>query len=151
MIILAIVSVIIAGAISTGCDSAQQNILDAEQKVREANENLATKRQQARDEAHKVKMAAEWEQYKAECELVIDSNERQIEELEIAVANNKKGYTAAQIARINSLKTENEQIKLRIQEYETDPSSWELFKTELKHDMDKLAEAFKDLTVNNTN
>lgn len=153
MLILAIVCVTIAGAVSTGCDSDRQKVLDAEQKVRDANKSLATIQGEARDVAHRERMQKEWEQYKKECELVIASNDKQIAELEDAVLKNKRGYNKAYIERVNDLKAENELIRARIEEYETDAdiSKWEAFKTEINHDMKNLTEAFKDLAINNTN
>lgn len=142
--VIVLMSVLIAGSIVSGCDSANQKVLNAEQKVKDANKDLAT----AKKEAEEEKMQKEWEQYKSDCMATIATNDNQIAELEKAISQNEKGYNKAYITRVNDLKAENNLIRSRIGEFDEkrDPSTWEVFKTELNRDMNNLKEAFKDLS-----
>ena len=148
MLILAIISVMIAGVLSTGCNSDQQKMLEAKQKVEDANRELEIAEQKLAEE----KMEKEWAEYKSECMLQIAINDSQIEGLEKAISLNKKGYNKDYIDKVNKLKAENNQIRSRIGVYEEnkDISTWEIFKEEINRDMKSIVETFKNLTASNT-
>ena len=152
-LILVVICIILTGTLITGCDSDRKQVMNAEQKVKEAKNDLAAILQEQRDEAHKLQMKKEWEAYKKECEIVILSNDNQIAELENNIITDEKVNNDDYIARIEELKIENELLKQSIRNYaiESDVSAWEAFKIEVNNDMKSLAEAFKDLSINNTN
>lgn len=149
MLIPALLSIVIFGAISIGCESKSEKILDANEKLRDANKNLATVRRESREEAHKLKMEKEWQQYKSECELTIAENDIKIAELEKAILENRKGYNTEYITKVNELKGENNFLRERIRDYEitSNMSAWEDFKYEVSRDMKNVSDAFKNLTL----
>ena len=152
-LILAIICAIIVGTVTTGCDSDRRKILNEEKKEKEAEKELATIRKDLRDEAHKLQIQMELNRYKADCELVILSNQMQIANLENDIIKNNEANNDAHYARINELKIENELLIKRIKDYEivSYVSMWEEFKTEINRDMKAIADAFKDLTINSAN
>jgi hypothetical protein len=149
MLIPALLSIIIVGAVSMGCESSSEKIQDANEKLRDANKNLATLKRESREEAHRLKMEKEWQQYKSECEMTIAENDVKIAELEKAILENKKGYNTEYITKVNELKGENNMLRERIRDYEinSNMSAWEDFKYEVGKDMQDISDAFKNLTI----
>ena len=92
---------------------------------------------------------AEWQTYKKEAGMTIESNETQINDLTIAMDKPGNTFDAAYRSSINVLKEKNESLKSKIMNYESNKGDWASFKREFDSDMSELGKALKDLTVDN--
>lgn len=143
-------AVFVAGSILSGCSSpekkvenAEQNVLEAKEDAKEANQELAAKEQAA--------ALSDFEKFKLEANEQINSNERRITELRIEMKTEGKEARAADEKRIDALETRNHDLKIKLDNYNDDgKSDWQKFKAEFNHDMDAIGAAFKDITVKNT-
>ncbi len=134
-------STLIASAILTGCSTPSQKVENAQNDVTAANKDL--------DQANKEYLA-DIEKYRKETADKIAANDRSIAEFKARIENKKRDAQADYKKRIAGLEQKNSDMKKKMDDYKAEgKDKWEKFKTELKHDMDELGEAFKDLTVKN--
>ena len=143
------IALIFAAASFTSCQSSTQKTDAADAKVQEEKKELQT----AKDEAAIAQKAANAEAlkaFKAEIDVKIENNEKQIAELKAKAKSSKKKMDAAYVESIDALEQKNTALKNKLNTYENNAQSdWESFKREFSHDMDQLGAALKDLTVNN--
>ena len=133
---------LMAGAMSTSCNSSSQKVDDAQNSVKEARQDL--------DAANKEYLA-EIENFRVEMAARIDANDKRIAELKANLVHEKKEARADYKKRIDALEQKNRDLKKEMDEYKaTGRENWEIFKTEFNHDMDQLGQAFKDIGVRNT-
>lgn len=137
------------GTILTGCQSSEQKEDAAEQKVEDAKEDLKDVQQDANTEAQKVATAEEWKAFRSDTEVKIQNNQKRIDDLRVQL--NKPGKTLDPLyaKRIETLENENNELRMRMDNYEKSQSDWEKFKMEFNHDMDELGRSLKDFTVDN--
>ena len=147
----AVASTLIAGIIFTGCQSASQKEEAAKEAVQEAKEELKDVRDDANKEAQKLASAEEWIAFKTESDEKIRNNEIRIAELKVKLKKPGKILDGLYEKRIETLEQRNNDLKIKIENYEKNQSDWESFKREFNHDMDELGQAFKDITVDNKN
>ncbi|MBL3657168.1 MULTISPECIES: sll1863 family stress response protein [Fulvivirga] len=93
----------------------------------------------------------EIEQYKAEMSSKIDENERVISAYKDSVDTGPRFNKMEYKVEINHLETKNNELKDRLNDYETDGESddWQTFKSEFNHDMDEMGTSFKNLFERN--
>lgn len=150
-ITLAVVAIIIAGSVFTGCKSSAEKELDAQTELQDAQDKL----DQAQTDANAAELRAateeEWVAFKSDAELRIRDNEIRIAELTVQM--NKPGalFDAIYKKRILTLEQQNRDLRVRINAYDRNSTDWETFKREFNHDMDEIGNALKDLTVDNKN
>lgn len=140
-IFLIVFAAIIAGNIFSSCESREKKLQKAEDKVQDAKVEL---------KAAQLELSPEYPTFKTDAEIIIAGNEKTIAELKIKI--NKPGQKVIdelRKKRIIELEEKNANLKIRLYAYEKDRSDWETFKREFKHDMDGIAEAFKDLGKDN--
>jgi len=90
------------------------------------------------------------QQFKNESEAIISANEKNIAELKIKIAKEKKENKASYEKKLAELEQKNSDLRKKLNEYKAEgEDDWNIFKAEFSHDMDELGKAFKDLTVNN--
>ncbi len=137
------------GTILTGCQSSAQKEDAAEQKVEDAKEDLKDVQQDANTEAQKVATAEEWKAFRSETEIKIQNNQKRIDDLRVQL--NKPGKTLDPLyaKRIETLENENNELRMRMDNYEKSQTDWEKFKMEFNHDLDELGRSLKDFTVDN--
>ena len=140
---------LIATAIFTGCSSNSEKEAEAREEVQEAKEELQEVKQEANEDAAKAANAEEWQAFKADAELKIQENNARIAELREKMKKSGKTMDAMYEKRIENLQQKNNELKMKLDNYEKNQSDWEAFKAEFNHDMDELGKAFKDLTVDN--
>lgn len=127
--------------ILTGCDSSSEKVENAQDDV--------TKATIALDEANKEYLA-DIEKYRVETAEKILANEKNIMELNLLIANEKKEARADYKKKMDELEQKNTTLKNKMLEYkESGKENWEKFKMEFNHDMEELGTAFKALTVKN--
>jgi chromosome segregation ATPase len=128
-------------------ENAQTWVVDeVQEKVADAKSSLTEAQKKANTEAEN---AAAWEAYKAEWEVKVHDNDQRITELKAEMKKARKSIQVLYKENIVLLEKRNAALKARIVEYDKNRSNWESFKTEFDHDMDELATALKDFTVNN--
>jgi predicted RNase H-like nuclease (RuvC/YqgF family) len=132
------VTIFIAGAILTGCQSSAKKVENARDKVIEANQELS---QALKDSI---------QQFKTESELKISANEKSIAEFKAKIKNEKKENKAAYEKKLAELEQKNSDLKKKLEEFKDDSkANWKTFKTEFSNDMNELGQALKDFTVKN--
>lgn len=136
-------TVLIATTIFAGCRPATPKEEASQARVTEAKEELK--------DAKKAATAEEWQAFKDESEIKIKNNETRIAELKAKIKKSGKKLDAAYQEKVDAMEQQNIAMKARINTFEKNgKNDWESFKREFNHDMDELAEAMKDLTINNS-
>lgn len=148
-ITLAAASMLIAGAVFTGCKSPAQKEEAAQAEVQDAQQNLDEAQTDANAESQKVATAEEWSLFKSDAELKIQSNEDRIAILTVKMNRPGEILDPLYKKKIQTLEQQNRDLKDRMIVYEKNQSDWSTFKREFNHDMDELGNAIKDLTVDN--
>ncbi len=136
------IAALAAGSIVTSCATKTDKVEDAQENVTEANQDL-TKAQ--------VELNAEYPVFKKDAEVQIAENDKRIAELRVQL--NKPGKAPLdemRKKRIDALNEKNSELRNRLYGYEKEPTDWEMFKQEFKHDMKGIGEAFKELGKKNT-
>lgn len=116
------------------------------QKVENAKTDLKDARQE------KLDSVADFESFKKESEERILKNEVAIDAFKAKMVSSKKHIKENDQKMIDELQQRNINMRKRIAEYkENGKDEWSAFKVEFSHDMDELANAVKNITVQNTN
>ncbi|MBK7027833.1 MAG: hypothetical protein IPH45_00835 [Bacteroidales bacterium] len=105
----------------------------------------------AGNDVQNVATAEEWSIFKKEAEIRIKENEIRIIELRAIKDKPGKVFDEIYLNKIEKLEQQNIDLQARIDIYEKNQSNWAAFKREFDHDMDELAKALKDVTVDNKN
>jgi len=147
--ILAVTIAFMAGTIFTSCKSSIQKQEAARAKVQDAKEDLNTAQKEANAAAQVVATAEEWEAFRNNAEIKIRENEIRIAELNVKMKKPGEIFDAIYEKKITTLEQQNKDMRARLLAYEKNQSNWESFKREFNHDMEAIAQAFKDLSVDN--
>jgi hypothetical protein len=140
-ILLQIASILIFGAILTGCYSSAEKVENAQNNVAAANDDLNKANQE---------YLADVENYKIEATAKIEANNKSIAEFKERMKNKKQDAKDDYKKRIAVLEQRNSDLKFRIDNYKAEgKDKWEQFKEEFSRDMENLGQAFKDITVKN--
>lgn len=131
------VSAFVLVASFTGCKDASEKVADADTDVTTANAELAEA-----DSAYEADMAA-FRQKTAERIAEIDQS---LKDFEARMALERKEIDAEYRAKINDLNRKNTEAKRKMDDYKAeDKVKWQVFKSQLEHDMDVLGETLRDL------
>jgi len=147
--ILAVTLTIMAGTIFTGCQSSTQKQNAANDKVRDARQDLNAAQKDANAAAQVVATTEEWEAFRNESEVRIKDNEIRINELTVKMKKPGEIFDALYEKKITNLEQQNKDMRARLDAYDKNQSNWESFKREFNHDMDAIGQALKDLTTDN--
>ena len=140
-ILILAISALITGAFLTSCNSPSKRVENAEDKVKEANQDL----NKANEE-----YLADIESYRKEAADKIAANNRSIAEFNARIESEKKDAKADYKKRIAALEQKNSDMKKKMDDYKAEgKDKWKAFKIEFSHDLDEIGKAFKDLTVKN--
>ncbi|PJB11705.1 MAG: hypothetical protein CO119_10460 [Flavobacteriales bacterium CG_4_9_14_3_um_filter_40_17] len=140
-----IVLLFIAVAFFASCkeNTPAEKVLNAEDKVVQANKDL--------DEAN-AQYLIDIQNYRVQTSAEITANEQSIAAFKLRIINQKAEAKADYEKKITELEQKNTDMRRKMDEYQASgKDNWENFKTEFSHDMSALGQAFKDLTVNNSN
>jgi hypothetical protein len=143
------VTTIMAGTIFISCQSSVQKQEAARAKVQDAKQELNAAQKEANAAAQVVATAEEWEAFRNESELKIKANEVRIAELNVKMKKPGEIFDAIYEKKITNLELQNKEMRARLVAYEKNQTNWESFKREFNHDMEAIAQAFKDLSVDN--
>ena len=143
------ITAFMGGVSMVGCKSNTDEKENAIENVDEANQDLKeVEADQAADQITKAN-DSEWQMYKAESNKTIIANETRITELRNAMDKPGSSFDKSYSKSIDALEEKNTSLKNRIDDYENNQTDWESFKREFNSDAEGVANAFKDLTVNN--
>jgi len=143
------IAVGIAGATFTSCQSSASKVENAEDKLRDANNN-AIEAKMNLDET-KQDSISEYQKFKKESDAKIEANEKSIAEFKARIATEKMENKAKYEESLLKLEQKNSDMKKKLSDYKEDgQEKWSSFKNEFNHDMDELGKAFNGLTVKNT-
>lgn len=136
---LALVSLFSAAS----CNSAAENVADAQQNVNEANAALDEANQEYLEDIADYRIATARD---------ITYNDSLIVDLKARSKASGQKSDPAYEEQIADLENRNADMKKKMDEYEGDgPDNWTKFKEEFAHDMQELGSALRDLTKNNKN
>lgn len=143
------ITAFVSALVTVGCKSNRDEKEDAIENVNEANEDLRVVEENQADDERAKANDEEWLAFKAESNKTITDNENRI--LELKKAKNKPGQSFDQsyAKSIDALQERNSALKKRIADYENNQTDWESFKREFNSDAKGVADAFKDLNLNN--
>ncbi|MFA6261527.1 MAG: hypothetical protein WC760_08665 [Bacteroidia bacterium] len=129
-------------ATTIGCSSGEQKVENASKDLQDAKTEL---REEKRDSV------ASFIAFKQESEARILENEKSIEAYKTRMKTAGKKIKESDQKMIDNLQQSNIDMRKRIEEYkEQGEDSWTKFKDEFNHDLEQLAVAINDITVDNT-
>jgi outer membrane murein-binding lipoprotein Lpp len=128
----------LAGSLLAGCGKTpDQKVDDAQQTVAAVTQQLKS----ARDDYR-----AEWQSFKRETEQVIDANGRMIDSLKIKIEKAGNKGKVAFTKDLEVLEQKNVELKKKLADYnDQGQSNWEVFKSDVKRELDGLGNAMRDL------
>jgi hypothetical protein len=100
-------------------------------------------------DAQKAATAEEWEAFKVESAEKIRINELTIADYKDRRSTSEAKFDPLYAEKIDKLEKQNKALKNRVDNYEKRQKNWASFKREFNHDVDELANAINDLTVDN--
>lgn len=139
-----------AANVLTGCQSSDQKVKAANDKVQVAQQELAIAQNIANVETQKAVTAEELKTFKLETELTVKNNEVSIAELKLKMRKSGSAMDELYAQRIDTLEMRNKGLKDRFTSYEKSQSNWENFKFEVNHDLDEIGRVLKELSPKNT-
>jgi len=148
--ILTIGILLFAANVLTGCQSSDQKVKAANDKVQVAQQELAIAQNIANVETQKAVTAEELKTFKLETELTVKNNEVSIAELKLKMRKSGSAMDELYAQRIDTLEMRNKGLKDRFTSYEKSQSNWENFKFEVNHDLDEIGRVLKELSPKNT-
>lgn len=144
------VSIVFAvGLVISSCNSPSNKAAKANENVEEAKDELNEAKAEAELQQQKAATAEEWKAFKSDSEVKIKENETRIAEIKAKMMKPGKALDSMYQKRINALEEKNNNLRIKVNTYETNQSDWESFKREYNHDMDEIGNGFKDLTIDN--
>jgi chromosome segregation ATPase len=144
-----IIPVIMTGTILTGCQTQAEKVENAKEKVQDEKIDL----NQAKSELKMVERDSinEYQQFKNESEVKITAYEKEIADLKVRIANEKKYDNAIMEKKLAVLEQKNKDMKKRLENYKDESKDkWSSFKNEFNHDMEELGKALRGLATKNT-
>lgn len=139
-ILLLAIQIIIVGTILSGCNTPAENVENAKNEVKQANENLR--------EANKEYLA-DIEKYRKEVAIKIAENDKSMADFKARIETNKKNANIDYKDRIAKIEQKNSDMKKKMDNYKAEiKNKWQDFKYEFTRDMDELSKDLKDLTIN---
>ena len=130
---LTIAAILLAANVLTGCQSSDQKVKAANDKVEVAELDLAKAQNIANVETRKAATAEELKTFKLETELTVKNNEVSIAELKLKMRKSGTAMDELYAQRIDTLEMRNKSLKEKFTTYERSQSDWENFKFEIKH------------------
>ena len=141
--------VLLTVAILCGCQSTAKKVENAEDKVQDAQKDLA----ESKTDLYYARLdtISNYEQFKIEAENIIIAQEKGITDFKARLASEKQEINADYDKKLVELEKKNKELKIKLADLKDDgQNKWVSFKNEFNHDMNELGNAFKDLTVENT-
>jgi len=137
------ITIIIGGAMLSGCQTSEKKIENAQDKVQAAQDNVVTAKQNL-DQAIKDSIA----QFKKEAADRIAANDKSIAEFKVRIEQEKKENRAKYEQNLADLDKKNTDMKKKLDEFkEEGKDKWIIFRDDFNHNMAELGKALKGFTV----
>lgn len=131
--ILAVI-LLFAGLVFTGCENNREN---ATEDVKQANQSMIESQ---------VQFEKEWQQFKNDAELKIESNQKKIDDFNEAMKSTSEKFKDKYENEVLTLEQNNIELKKKLNDYKYEgKDNWENFKQEFNNDMDSIGNAITDL------
>jgi F0F1-type ATP synthase membrane subunit b/b' len=146
-IIIIVTLTFIAGTVIIGCDSSGKKVADAQGNVQTSFGNV----EKAKNDFSQVikDSTNNYQKFKKESEERIGKYEKEIAELKVKIANEKKDGISDYEKIISDLEQKTIIMKKDLKEYREDgKADWKSFKTNFNNNMDNLGIAISNLFSN---
>jgi PHD/YefM family antitoxin component YafN of YafNO toxin-antitoxin module len=149
--ILAVTTSLLAGGIFTSCQSNDQKVEAAKDKVQDARQDLIEAQTEANDaEVAKIN-EKDWKTFKIETNNNIKNNELRLAELRVQLEKPGKVFDPIYKNKIEMLEQKNLDMKNRFIAYENSQNDWEVFKAEFNQDMEELQKSLREFSFHSKN
>lgn len=130
---IAAVSLLVAGLIFTGCDNRD----NAKDNVEKANQDMIDAQ---------VQFEKEWQQFKSDAELKINTNQQKIDDFKVAMKTTSAKFKAKYENEVLTLEQKNIELKKKLNDFKyNQKEDWEDFKKAFNNNMDSVGTALKDI------
>jgi hypothetical protein len=127
-------SLLIAGLFVTGCTENRENAKD---NVEQANQDMIDAQ---------IQFEQDWQQFKSNAELKINSNQQQIDDFKAAMRSTSTKFKAKYENEVLTLEQKNIELKKKLNDFKYErKENWEEFKTTFNNDMDLVSNALNDI------
>ena len=138
---IAAVILFMAGSVFTGCNNNREDVEDAEENVKEANQELIDA---------KAQYEKEWQQFNTDAELRISANEKKISDYKALIKTSSGKSKAKYEKEVIELEQKNVELRKRLREYKYEgKESWETFKKEFNDGVDYIGNTLNDIFTRN--
>lgn len=128
------VILIIAGILFTGCDSSGDGARD---DVKQANQDMIDAQTQ---------FEKEWQQFKSDAEIRINSNEQKIADFKAAMKTTTAKFKAKYENEVLTLEQNNIELRKKLNEYKYEgKNNWEVFKRDFNREVDTVVNSLNDI------
>jgi PBP1b-binding outer membrane lipoprotein LpoB len=130
------VILLIAGSVFTGCNNQDK----AKEEVEKANKEMIEAQAQ---------FEKEWQQFKTDAELKIDTNQKQIDDLKVAMKTTSAKFKAKYENQVLTLEQKNIELRKQLNDYKYEgKDNWEKFKKDFNNEVDTVVVALDDIFKN---
>ncbi|MBK7497856.1 MAG: hypothetical protein IPI19_01825 [Ignavibacteriales bacterium] len=127
-------SLLIAGLFFIGCTDNRDNAKD---NVEKANQDMIDAQ---------VQFEKDWQQFKSNAELRINSNQQKIDDFKVAMRSTSTKFKAKYENEVLTLEQKNIELKKKLNDFKYErKENWEEFKTTFNNDMDVVGNALNDI------
>jgi predicted nucleic acid-binding Zn-ribbon protein len=127
-------SLLIAGLFFLGCTDNKDNAKD---NVEQANQDMIDAQ---------VQFEKDWQQFKSNAELRINSNQQKIDDFKVAMRSTSTKFKAKYENEVLTLEQKNIELKKKLNDFKYErKENWEEFKTTFNNDMDVVGNALNDI------
>lgn len=127
-------SLLISGLFLAGCTDNRDNAKD---NVEQANQDMIDAQ---------VQFEKDWQQFKSNAELRINSNQQQIDDFKVAMRSTSTRFKAKYENEVLTLEQKNIELKKKLNDFKYErKENWEVFKTTFNNDMDVVSNALNDI------
>lgn len=148
LLLLLCAAAITFAPVITGCNSPKEKVEESLENVEDANENL--------DEANEELAEAEQnyqkdlQDFKLKTSELYEANNKSMEAFNLLIVNEKKMLKDKYSVQLKELKSKNDELKKRLDEYQDDGSEqWDVFKTNFNMEMERLSNDVANLKIEN--
>jgi hypothetical protein len=143
--VLYIAATVCLAVLLTACQSPDEKVVEAKEKVTNATQDLKEATREVR-----AQWQENWLTFKRDNDKDIAANERRIIELRKEVTNANTRYRATYTARIDELERGNNELRDRVNNCRDEGDErWKTFKRDTQRTMDTLKSTLSHMTIKN--
>jgi hypothetical protein len=128
---------VFAGSVFTGCENNREN---ATEDVKQANQSMIESQ---------VQFEKEWQQFKNDAELKIESNQKKIDDFNVAMKATSDKFKDKYENEVLTLEQNNIGLQKKLNDYKYEgKDNWEKFKKDFNNEVDTVVVALDDIFKN---